>query len=139
MRALVVGDVLRRLVGRTVVQDCESELQAARMPLQHDLSTPAVTGSAPHPAQPFPDCTLDSTSTFPELDPRVHKHPLETDISGSTPRSTLFDPALPSLDARLHKHPLDMNISGSTTHPTQPFPNYTLDSTWNHRIVHTWV
>ena len=43
MRALVVGDVLRRLVGRTLAQEYASELQAACMPFQYSLSTRAGT------------------------------------------------------------------------------------------------
>ena len=43
VRALVVGDVLRRLVGRTLAQQYASELQAACMPFQYGLSTRAGT------------------------------------------------------------------------------------------------
>ncbi|CAE7215665.1 unnamed protein product [Symbiodinium sp. KB8] len=43
VRALVVGDVLRRLVGRTLAQEYASELQAACMPFQYSLSTRAGT------------------------------------------------------------------------------------------------
>ena len=43
VRALVVGDVLRRLVGRTLAQEYASELQAACMPFQYGLSTRAGT------------------------------------------------------------------------------------------------
>ena len=43
VRALVVGDVLRRLVGRTLAQQYASELQAACMPIQYGLSTRAGT------------------------------------------------------------------------------------------------
>ncbi|CAE7883168.1 unnamed protein product, partial [Symbiodinium sp. KB8] len=42
-RALVVGDVMRRLVGRTLAQGYASELQTACMPSQHGLSTRAGT------------------------------------------------------------------------------------------------
>ena len=43
VRALVVGDVLRRLVVRTLAQEYASELQAACMPFQYGLSTRAGT------------------------------------------------------------------------------------------------
>ena len=43
VRALVVGDVFRRLVGRTLAQEYASELQAACMPFQYGLSTRAGT------------------------------------------------------------------------------------------------
>ena len=42
---------------------------------------------------------------------------------------TTSKPAIPHLDARFHKHPLETNISGSTPHQNQPFPIYTLEFT----------
>ena len=38
-------------------------------------------------------------------------------------QQTTSKPAIPHLDARFHKHPLETNVSGSTPHQNQPFPN----------------
>ena len=54
---------------------------------------------------------------------RFQKHPLETNISGSTPPQNISKPAIPHLDARFHKRPLETHISGMTAHQNQLSPS----------------
>ena len=50
IRALVVGDVLRRLVGRTLAQAFAPHLERACLPHQYGLSTRAGSEALPHPS-----------------------------------------------------------------------------------------
>ena len=79
-----------------------------------------VLGSGPYLC---PQGHLISSEIAYQDRPFFPYHSRRTSVADTASRA-----AIPRLDARLHKHPLETNISGMTAHQYQPFPIHTLDS-----------
>ena len=66
MRGIVVGDVLRRLVGRTMAQQLSKAVEAATSPHQYALSTRAGTECVAHVLQGLTE--MDPQTTIVSID-----------------------------------------------------------------------
>ena len=66
VRGIVVGDVVRRLVARTIAQQFTEEAEAVTHPFQYALSTRAGTECVAHVVQSL--TSMDSNATILSID-----------------------------------------------------------------------